>query len=232
MDYKEIFTRTEILIGGEALQKLAASSVIVFGVGGVGSFAVEALARAGIGRMTLVDFDIVDATNINRQLPATVDTVGQKKVLLMKERVKSINPAATVTVIDRRLTKDNAAEIFAAAANISYVVDAVDDIAAKVTIAEFCAKQNIPLIAAMGAGGKLDPTQFEVADIFATSVDPLARIMRKKLKEQGIAALKVVYSKETPQKKGANSPVGSISFVPSAMGLILASQVTLDILKH
>ena len=230
MNNKEIFSRTELLIGNAALQKLAASRVIIFGTGGVGSFAVEALARAGVGNMTLIDFDTVDVTNINRQLPATVNTVGQKKVVLMKERIAVINPSATVTTIDKALTPNNAAEIFAAAAPLSYAVDAVDDIAAKVTIAEFCTEHNIPLIAAMGAGGKLDPTRFEVSDIFKTTVDPLARAMRKKLKERGIKKLKVVYSQETPQKRAAGSPVGSISFVPGAMGLILAGQVINDII--
>ena len=244
----DIFTRTKLLIGEEGLEKLKNSKVMVFGVGGVGSFCVEALARAGIGTIHVFDDDTVSITNINRQLVATTKTLGQDKVQVIKERINDINPDANVITTKNFLTKDNINEIDFTGYN--YIVDAIDTVSAKILLVEKANELNIPIICSMGTGNKLDPSRFEVSDIYKTSVCPLAKIMRYELKRRGIKKLKVVYSKEKPIKvapleidanaksssefRNTNSKThvpGSISFVPPVSGFILASQVVNDILN-
>lgn len=232
------FARTEMLVGSTALERLAGASVAVFGIGGVGSYAVEALARAGVGRLTLVDHDVIDVTNINRQIHALTETVGAAKTETMAHRIRSINPACAVREI-RAFYQPEAAEQFFPEP-YDYVLDAVDTVTAKIDLAVQCHRRGIPLIASMGAANKLDPALFEVIDIYRTSGDPLARILRKKLKERGIPHLRVVCSRERPRTPaigeeqpaaGRNSVPASISFVPSAAGLIMAGAVIRDLLN-
>ena len=190
--------RTEILIGKEGIEKLEKAKVLIYGIGGVGSFAVEGLARAGIGNLILVDEEKIDETNINRQIHANVNTVGLKKVDVMKKRILEINPSAKVeTVLPSSLEREE--DLIDE--TITYVIDAVDTISTKLKIIKKAKEKNIPIISAMGAGNKLDPTKFEVSDIYDTESCPLAKIMRKELKNIGIKNLKVVYSKEKPKKK-------------------------------
>ena len=228
-DYPDKFVRTELLLGEAGMRKLAESTVAVFGIGGVGSFVVEGLARAGIGHLVLIDKDDICASNINRQLHATTKTVGQKKTEVMKARVLDIHPKAVVDTVDAFYSAENADAFFAR--HYDYVVDAIDIVAGKVSIVLECKRRKIPIICSMGAGNKLNPAMFEVADIYKTSVDPLARIMRKKLREYGVRDLKVVYSKEVPLPVGQEDCpigeriVGSISFVPPVAGFILAGEV-------
>lgn len=221
--------RTELLLGAEGVARLAEARVAVIGLGGVGSFAVEALARAGVGHLLLADPDRVDVTNINRQLPATVKTVGQMKAEVVRAHVQEINPAAEVSLMTEAYLPETGEKFFAG--HYDYVVDACDTVAAKVDLALQCERRGVRLIASMGAGNKLDPTRFEVADIYETSVDPLARVLRRRLKTLGVRHLKVVYSREQPRKllpEGEHAP-GSISFVPSVAGLILAGEVIKDL---
>lgn len=216
------FERTERLIGTTALSRLRESGVALFGLGGVGSFAAEALMRAGIGRLLLVDGDVIDETNLNRQLYALHSNILKKKTELAKARAMDINPSVIV----------NAEHVFYDAntqnqfdlSQYDYVIDAIDSVTSKLLLIENCHKTNVPIISCMGTGNKLDPSLFEVSDIKATSICPLARVMRRELKKRGIDSLQVVYSKELPHppKDGARAP-GSISFVPSAAGLLLAS---------
>lgn len=228
--------RTELIIGKDGLEKLKNSKVAIFGVGGVGSYTVEALARAGIGSLVLVDFDVVDVTNINRQLHALSNSVGKVKVELMAERVKLINPNINVTTINEFYTPENGEQILAEP--VDYVVDAIDTVTNKLDLIKRCVTNHIPVVASMGAGNKLDPTAFKVADISETSVCPLAKVVRRELRKAGIdQGVKVVYSTEpaikpvevlsTPVKKQAP---GSVSFVPATAGLILASVVVRDLL--
>ena len=229
------FVRTEILLGTAAMERLKSSTVAVFGIGGVGSFAVEALTRAGIGHLVLIDHDVVDVTNINRQLHATTKTVGKSKTELMKARILDINPATTVDTIDDFYLPTNEAgtdKFFVC--DYDYVIDAIDTVTGKIGLVLECKRRGINIISSMGAGNKLDPTQFKVGDIFSTSVDPIAKVMRKKLKEHGVDALKVVYSTEKPRELDSEALskvppskkiIGSISFVPSVAGLILAGEV-------
>lgn len=227
------FSRTALLIGEETVEKLASARVAVFGVGGVGSFAVEAFARSGIGSFLLVDNDVVDITNLNRQLHAALHTVGQYKTQLMRDRILSINAKAKVETREVFCLPENIEELLAG--KYDYIVDAVDTVSAKLAIVERAAALHIPVISAMGAGNKLDPARFEVADIYATSVCPLCRVMRRELKKRGIPALNVVYSKEPPVEVeilavGQRRAVpGSIAFVPSAAGLVLAGKVVRDL---
>ncbi|MDR2005700.1 MAG: tRNA threonylcarbamoyladenosine dehydratase [Acidaminococcales bacterium] len=226
------FSRTELIIGKWGLEKLRVSKIAVFGVGGVGSFVAEALARAGVGGLTLVDKDVIEETNINRQLHATFLTVGRPKVDVMKERILSINPVAAVDVFQEVYAPETAERLFPAGAD--YIVDAIDDVAGKVDLALRAWQNNIPIISSMGAGNKMDPARFALADIYATSIDPLARVMRRKLRKAGVPALKVVFSAEPPHRvRGAEqgSPPGSISFVPAAAGLIIAGEAVRDILS-
>ncbi|MEY8313789.1 tRNA threonylcarbamoyladenosine dehydratase [Adlercreutzia muris] len=233
---EDIFARTRLLLGDEGLARLAASRVAVFGVGGVGGFAVEALARSGVGALDLVDSDTVDSTNLNRQIIATLPAVGRPKVEVAAERVASINPACTVRA-HRCFFLPETTGIFDFAA-YDYVIDAADTVSAKIALVEAARAAGIPIISSMGAGNKLDPTAFRVADIFETSVDPLARVMRRELRRRGIDGLKVVYSTESPRppaatpeavKDGSRPAPGSVAFVPSVAGLILGGEVVRDL---
>ena len=243
------FARTQLLLGKEAMEKLKNSTVAVFGIGGVGTFAVEALARCGVGNFALFDDDKVCLTNINRQIIATRKTIGRKKVEVMAERIKEINPNANVTGYQVFYMPDNADEYDLSA--YDYIVDAVDTVTAKLELIVRAKANNIPIISSMGAGNKLNPTMLEVTDIYKTSVDPLAKVMRHELKKREIKSLKVVYSKENPItpidegedcKDSCGCPTGterkptkrravpgSVSFVPSVAGLIIASEVVKDI---
>lgn len=224
---EEQFARTALLLGESAVEKLKNSSVLLFGIGGVGGYVAEALVRAGIGKITLVDKDVVSESNINRQIIALHSTIGKSKAEVMKERIADINPSCEAVAKNCFFGEDNA-ELFDFS-EYSYVVDAIDDVKAKILIIERAKAVGVPVISAMGAGNKLNPSDFEAADISKTSVCPLAKVVRKKLKEKGITGVKVVYSKETPLKHTV--PVGSVSFVPSAMGLIIAEQVIKELIS-
>ena len=242
----EQLSRTAKLIGKENIERLASARVAVFGVGGVGGFTVEALARSGIGHIELIDHDTVALSNLNRQIIATRDTIGRDKVEVMKERILSINPDAEVVVHKCFFLPENKDEFDFS--KFTYVVDAVDTVTAKIAIIEEAKKAGVPVISSMGTGNKLDPTKFEVADISKTSVCPLAKVMRRELKKRGISHVKVVYSKEeaiTPTEENVAAlgseqnnedtegrkkiAPGSISFVPSVAGLIIAGEVIKDI---
>ena len=227
----ERFIRTSLITGEDNIEKLNNCTVAVFGVGGVGGYVCEALARSGVGKLVLFDGDTVAVSNINRQIIALSSTVGKFKADVMKDRILDINPKAEVKVHNVFFKPENADDFDFT--SFDYIVDAVDDIKAKLAIAEIANRLNIPMISAMGAGNKLDPTKFEVSDIYKTSVCPLARIMRRELKKLGIKKLKVVYSKEEPKnppyKIEGEKTVGSLAFVPSVMGLIIAGEVIKDI---
>ena len=232
----EWYNRTEILIGKENMEKLKNSSIIVFGVGGVGGNCIEALVRAGIGRITIVDNDKVSITNLNRQLIALRSTINRSKVDVMAERIKDINPDCSTQAINGFLLPDNINDY-----NLneySYVVDCIDTVSSKIALAVYCEKYNIPLISAMGAGNKLDNTDFKVADIYKTINCPLAKVMRRELKNRGVKHLKCVYSPELPikpqetdEETNKRMTPGSISYVPSVCGLIMAGEIIRDILK-
>lgn len=237
------FTRSELLIGEKAIQKLNTSTVAVFGIGGVGSFTVEALARTGIGTFYLYDHDTVALSNINRQLIATHRTIGRVKVEVMKERILEINPDAVVYAHKAFFGPELVETLDFKA--FDYIVDAIDTVSSKLLLVELAQQYGVPIISSMGAGNKLDPTQFEVADIHKTSVCPLAKVMRKELKNRGIKKLKVLYSKEVALKPTAREEVienvskesplrrqipGSIAFVPSVAGLIIAGEVIKDLI--
>ena len=228
------FSRTELLIGKEGIEKLHNSKVAVFGIGGVGSYVVEGLARAGIVSFILVDKDIVDETNINRQIIATTKTIGKPKAEVAKQRILEINPNAKVETFVEFFMPNSTGIIDD---TIDYIVDCVDTVTAKIEIVMRAKKHNIPVISSMGTGNKLDPTRFEIADIYSTSICPLAKVMRKELKQRGIESLKVVYSKEEPIKTNCldeeykKQIPASISFVPSVAGLIIAGEVIKDIIK-
>ena len=224
----DTFQRLKLLIGEENLTKLNESTVAVFGVGGVGSFTVEALARSGVGHLVLIDKDNIDATNINRQLHALQSTVGRSKVEVMRERILNINPAAQVDSIQKFLLPSEPAEDFFIC-RYDYVVDAIDNISAKIFLVEECERRGIKIISSMGAGNKLDATRFKVSDIFQTSVDPVAKILRKKLKDKEIKSLKVVWSDEPPRP--VKDFIGSAAFVPSVAGLIIAGEVVKDLIQ-
>lgn len=235
---EERFSRTEMLIGADALAKLNAARVAVFGMGGVGSYVVEALARAGVGTLDLVDSDAVSVSNINRQLVALDSTVGRLKVDVAKERVLDICPATKVNVYSVFFLPETAYMFDFSV--YDYVVDAVDSVKAKLELARICTEVGTPMISCMGMGNKLDPTRIEVADISKTSVCPLARVMRANLKKMGIKHLKTVYSKESPISpafQDGEAPAsrrqipGSISFVPSVAGLMIAGEVVKDLIK-
>lgn len=228
------FSRSRVLLGSKSMDRLKDCRIAVFGIGGVGGYAVEALARTGVGSFVLVDNDVITITNLNRQLIATHDTIGRAKVDVMRERILQINPNAQVET--HRTFYLPGGESFVGGCD--YVVDAIDTVSGKLALAEECQKKGIPLISSMGAGNKLDPTQFEVADIYETSVCPLCRAMRAQLKKRQIKHLKVVYSKEPPRPReeapqpplpGKRQTPGSVAFVPSVAGLILASEVIRDL---
>ncbi|MEY8460774.1 tRNA threonylcarbamoyladenosine dehydratase [Eggerthellaceae bacterium 24-137] len=232
----DIFARTRLLLGDEGLMRLSAAHVAVFGVGGVGGYAVEALVRSGVGRLDLIDSDLVDETNLNRQIIATEATVGRPKVIVAAERAASINPACEVHAHQCFFLPETAADFDFAA--YDYIIDAVDTVSAKLALVEAAAAAGTPIVSSMGAGNKLDPTAFRVADIYETSVDPLARVMRRELRRRGIPALKVVYSTEPPRepaiggetvKEGSRPAPGSVAFVPAVAGLILGGEVVRDL---
>ena len=229
------FTRTALLLGEAGMHKLKRAHVILFGVGGVGGYAAEALARSGVGQISLVDKDVVSESNINRQIIATTKTVGRPKVEVMKERIKEIDPDAKVNVHHCFFLPETADQFDFTA--YDYVIDAVDNVTAKIELALRAKAAGAPIIACMGAGNKLDASRFEVSDIYRTSVCPLAKVMRRELKKRGVDSLKVVYSKEEPIKagiseEGRRSTPGSVAFVPSVAGLILAGEVVKDICKR
>ena len=230
-----MFQRTELLIGKENLNKLQHSHVIVFGVGGVGGFAIEALVRSGIGEISIVDFDTVDLTNLNRQIIATQDSIGKLKTSVMRDRLLSINPNVIVHEFPEKFSMENS-DLFFKDKKYDYIVDAIDLVTSKLALAEIAKNLSIPIISSMGTGNKIEPTMLEVADINKTSVCPLARVMRKELKNRGIKKFKVFYSRELPRKPFNESGsrekkvnVGSIAFVPSTAGLIIASEVVKDL---
>ncbi|MDD3364986.1 MAG: tRNA threonylcarbamoyladenosine dehydratase [Syntrophomonas sp.] len=246
------FSRTELLIGKEAVEKLGRSTVAVFGIGGVGTFAVEGLVRSGVGKLVLVDDDSICLTNINRQLHATRKTVGKPKVEVMKDRILDINPRAEVITHQTFYMPKCASQLVTT--DYDYIIDAIDTVTAKIDLIVNAKHQNIPIISCMGAGNKLDPTRFEIADIYDTSVCPLAKVMRKELRKRDVNDLKVVYSKEEPIKpiesdesscqvncicpKGSARTCsirrqipGSIAFVPSVAGLLMAGEVIKDLIK-
>lgn len=237
------YSRTELLLGKDAMKKLRNSRVAVFGLGGVGGYAVEGLARSGVGALDLIDHDTVSITNINRQILATRDTVGKSKAEIAALRVKSIDPDIQVTALQTFFSPDTAAQFHFE--NYDYVIDAIDTVTGKLALVAAAKAAGTPIICAMGAGNKLDPTAFRVADIYQTSVCPLARIMRKECRKRGIDQLKVVYSEEDPipctlppddpawaeLPEGRNALPGSCAFVPSVMGLIIAGEVIKDLIK-
>ncbi len=235
----EFFSRTEMLIGSSGINKLKNAKVIIFGIGGVGSYVVEGLARAGVGNLILVDNDDVSVSNINRQIIATHKTVGKSKVDVSKERILEINPEANVEIYKEIFTSDSK-EFFDN--TFDYIVDAIDTVSSKIELVVRANKISVPIISCMGTGNKLDPTKFEITDINKTSVCPLAKVMRKELRARGIKKLKVLYSKEEPIKIKNNQETennearkkspGSISFVPSVAGLIIAGEVIKDIIKN
>jgi len=224
------FSRTELLIGKEAVEKLQKAKVAVYGIGGVGSYVVEALVRAGIGHIILVDYDKYDITNINRQLGATHSCIGKYKVEVMKQRCLDINPNIKIEAYRPEEIKDG--ETSLVDSSVTYVVDAIDTMTNKIKLIEKAKAENVKIITATGAGNKLDATKFEVSDIYKTSVCPVCKILRKELKNRNIKDLKVVYSKEIPKKpKDGEKILGSISYIPSVMGLIVAGEVIKDIIE-
>lgn len=236
-DMWERFSRTEILLGSEAMKRLFSARVAVFGIGGVGGHAVEALVRSGVGTLDLVDNDKVSMTNLNRQLVAAESTVGRDKVDVMRERILDINPEAKVYIHKCFFLPETAGDFDFT--QYDYVIDAVDTVTAKVALVMQAKAAGTPVISSMGAGNKLDASAFRVADIYDTKVCPLAKVMRRELKKRGIARLKVVYSEEQPIEgrmpvsekipQGKRSIPGSVAFVPSVAGLILAGEVVKDL---
>ena len=230
------FLRTESLIGKEGLSKLQNSKVAVFGIGGVGSYVVEALARVGIGSFVLIDNDEVSITNLNRQLIAVTSTIGKPKVDVEENRIKEINPNANVEIYKEFFSYDTKSILND---SITYIVDAIDTVSSKIELIVSANQMNIPIISCMGTGNKIDPTKLEISDIYKTSVCPLAKVMRKSLRQKNIRKLKVVYSKEEPIKPKINLELknnttqvpGSVSYVPAVAGLFMASEVVKDIIS-
>lgn len=246
------FSRFEMLVGKEGIKKLKDSSVIIFGIGGVGSYCTEAVARAGIGKITLVDYDDICVTNINRQIHALKSSIGKRKTEVMAERIKEINSSIDVKVFNQQYCKENHEEIFSH--KYDFVIDAIDMVSAKIMLAEHCYNNNIRIISVMGTGNKFHPEKLEIEDINRTTVCPLARVMRYELKRRGVKKLKVIYSKESPVQNnrgshnckkncvcpskgehidctGKRSIPGSTSFVPPAAGMIAASYIVREILE-
>lgn len=229
------FSRTELLLGQDGMEKLKNVSVAVFGVGGVGSYIAEALARCGVGNLTLIDNDEVAVTNLNRQLIALHSTIGRKKVDVAKDRLLDINPQATVEALDCFYT-GNEVDL----SKFDYIADAIDTVSSKLTLIENANKQNVPVISSMGTGNKLDPTKLIVTDIYKTEMCPLAKVMRYELKKRNVKKLKVVYSTEKPCEHKTESKevtpkrktIGSVSFVPSVAGLIIAGEIVKDIVNR
>ena len=227
------FSRTKLLLGKESMIKLKSSRVAVFGVGGVGSYAAEALVRSGLGNIVLIDYDIIDISNLNRQIHANFRTIGLKKVEVMKDRILDINPNINIEIFDEMYTNENKNHLLSN--SYDYVIDAIDMVSAKINLIENCNMMNIPIISAMGAGNKLDPTMFKIGDIYETNTCPLAKVMRKELRKRGIESLKVVWSNEKPIKPNFETEStkivpGSVAYVPSVCGLIIASEVIKDLI--
>lgn len=230
--------RTETLIKKENINKLQNSNIVLFGLGGVGSYVAEGLIRAGIGNISIIDKDIVDVTNINRQLIADITTIGKSKVDVMEERLKKINPEVNILKIKDFVNQSNIESIMLKVnhffdesnnSHIDYVIDAIDTVSSKLGIIKYCYENNLKIISCMGTGNKLNPNEFEITDINKTSVCPLAKVIRKELKKLNIPSLKVLYSKEEPIKTGMSNP-SSISFVPSVAGLLIAGEVVKDLI--
>lgn len=230
---KNPFARSELLLGAEGMEKLRESTVAVFGIGGVGSFTAEVLVRTGIGSIVLIDYDIIDITNINRQIHATTKTIGSFKVEVMKERLLDINPNLNITIYNEKYNKETKEKLISS--EYTYVIDAIDMVSSKLDLIIECKNRGIPIISSMGAGNKLNPTMFQVGDIYSTKICPLAKIMRKELRKRNVESLKVVWSEEEAKKINLeNSDLrkaipGSIGFVPSVAGIIIASEVIKDI---
>ena len=216
-----------MMLGGESVEKLKGSHVAVFGVGGVGGFCAEALCRAGIGKLTLIDADRVSVSNINRQIIATHSTVGKYKTEAMKERIADINPDCVVICVSEFYSEENAISL----ESFDYVADCIDSVKSKLHLITEAKKYSVPIIASMGAGNKLDPTRFTVADISKTHTDPLAKVIRTELRKRGINHLKVVFSDEPPINPSGERTPGSVSFVPSVVGLVIAGEIIKDIIK-
>ncbi len=229
---KNIFDRSELVIGKDGMHILKNATVAVFGIGGVGSFAVEALVRSGVGHIVMVDFDDIDITNVNRQIHAYIDVVGQKKIDEMKKRAKRINPSIKITIIDKMYHADNINVISAQSNNRvfdfkwDYVIDAIDMVSAKLDLIQRCYERNIPIISSMGTGNKLYPEKLQITDIYKTHTCPLAKVMRRELKNRGIKKLMVCFSDEKPVAKKV---LGSTSFVPPVAGMICAAKVVRDL---
>ena len=226
------FERTELLFGTEAMEKLKNKRVLIVGTGGVGGFAVEAIARCGVGNIDLLDFDTVDITNINRQIIALESTVGRKKVEVCAERVRQINPACNVGVFDMFYSAETADEVFKN--HYDYIVDAIDIVTSKLHLIQTAHEKNIPIISALGTGNKSDPMKFKITDISKTSVCPLAKVVRRELKARGILHTKVLFSEEIPMKISQENGkmVASNSFTPSITGLLIGREVVLDLIKE
>ncbi len=220
--------RTELLIGKGAILKLQQSKIAIYGIGGVGSFVVEGLARAGVGHIVLIDNDIISISNLNRQIHATYETIGKRKTDVMKERILSINPKAIVEVYTAQEIEKGEESLIDK--SFSYVIDSVDTVTTKIKLIEKAKEEQVPILSCMGTGNKLDPTRFEITDIKKTLICPLARVIRKELRKRNINQLKVLYSKEEPIQKKEQQIPGSISFVPSVAGLIIAGEVIKDII--
>lgn len=231
----DFFKRTEFVIGEESMRILSNATVAIFGVGGVGSFAAEGLTRSGIGKIILVDYDIIDITNINRQIHATSKTIGQLKVEVMRDRLLDINPDLDIIIHSLKYNEDTKGYLLSK--EYDYIIDSIDMVSSKIDLIVTAKSMGIPIISAMGAGNKMSPTSFKVGDIYETNICPLARVMRRELKKRNIDDLKVVWSDEVPAKVNLESEAlrkavpGSVSFVPSVVGLIMASQVVKDLIK-
>ena len=223
------FARTETLIGIEAISKLKQAHVAVFGIGGVGGYVVEALARAGVGNLDLIDNDDVSLTNLNRQIIALHSTIGKAKVEIAKQRVLDINPGVNVVTHKKFFSPESSVDF--EFLKYDYIVDAIDSVTCKIELVLKSQEVNVPIISSMGTGNKLHPEMFEIGDIYETSVCPLAKVMRTELKKRGVKKLKVLYSKETPIKQNGQRIPASISFVPPAAGLIIAGEVIRDLIK-
>ncbi len=227
-DSQIFYSKTKLLIGEEKIERLKSSTVMICGLGGVGGYVAEALVRVGVGKIIFIDSDKTDSSNLNRQILATVDTIGIPKATSAVNRALSINPNGEYIPVEAFLTPENI-PLFLDKYSPNCVADAIDNVTAKISLAVECQKRNIPLISSMGTGNKTDPSRFKAVDIYKTSVCPLARAMRKLLKENGVKKLQVVYSDEPPVK--CENGVGTLSFVPAAAGLIIASEVTENLLK-
>ena len=222
-----IYQRTEMMLGEEAVKRLKSSHVAVFGVGGVGGFTAEALARAGIGKITLIDSDKVSVTNINRQIIALHSTVGAYKTEAMRDRIRDINPECEVVCVNEFYSEDNPMDL----SDFDFIADCIDSVKSKLHLITEASKAGVPVISSMGAGNKLDPTRFAVADISKTHTDPLAKVIRTELRKRGINHLKVVFSDEPPINPSGERTPGSVSFVPSVVGLIIGGEIIKALIK-